>query len=194
MLLRTLRALGVSPTVAGKLVVHFWPDKFAPIFRAAQRSVVYDPSPNDVVVYLGGTTLMSGSWSSEADFPGVRNINSCTLGKLPGHVSAWMAMEPNDPGALPPRMLIVNLSARLRQFHTALAKTDSEELIAERQGVATVAPEAERQCAVVIGASVRASGANELKGFKQAETDLRGPLQAREETVDCTYVARVKNS
>jgi hypothetical protein len=74
--------------------------------------------------------LMSGGWSSISDFPGVPNVNHCTLGKLPDHVTAWMTRgSPND--TLPPRMLVVNLSSRLRQFHTALAKTFTEELIAE---------------------------------------------------------------
>jgi hypothetical protein len=109
--------LSFSPTVAGKLVIRHWAKKFAPIFREAQGTVIRDPGPDDVILYMGGVHLMSGSWSSERDFPGVPNINHCTLRKLPDHIKAWMDNAPQS------RMLITNLSARLRQFHTALTET-----------------------------------------------------------------------
>jgi hypothetical protein len=119
--------LGISPTVAGKLVIAYWAKKFAPIFRAAQGTVVRVPGPDDVILYLGGVHLMSGSWSSESDFPGVPNINHITVRKLPDHVLSWM------DDAQRSRMLITNLSARLRQFHTALSVSHMTELEADKK-------------------------------------------------------------
>jgi hypothetical protein len=112
-----LSELGISPTVAGKLVIRYWSKKFAPIFKAAQGTATQKPGLDDVILYLGAVHLMSGSWSSERDFPGVPNINHCRLRELPDHMRAWM----DDPPLS--RMLITNLSARLRQFHGALAES-----------------------------------------------------------------------
>jgi hypothetical protein len=112
-----LSELGISPTVAGKLVIRYWSKKFAPIFKAAQSTTNHKPGLDDVILYLSAVHLMSGSWSSQRDFPGVPNINHCRLCELPDHMRAWM----DDP--LRSRMLITNLSARLRIFHEALAKT-----------------------------------------------------------------------
>ena len=109
--------LGISPTVAGKLVIRYWSKKFSPIFKAAQGTVMQNPGLDDVILYLGGVHLMSGSWSPGPAFPGLPNVNHCTFRKLPDHVRSWMEDAPLS------RMLITNLSARLRQFHTALAET-----------------------------------------------------------------------
>jgi len=124
-----LAELGVSPTTVGKLVVSLWDDKFAPIFRAAQRTTVDPPSPDDVVLLCGGVHLMSGNWSTGAGFPGVPSIDHCTVRKLPDRVVGWMRMTARDRQA--PRLLIVNLSERLRQFHTALAASNKDDLITE---------------------------------------------------------------
>jgi hypothetical protein len=123
-----LAELGISLTTTAKLVTSYWAKKLAPIFRAAQGTVIHDPSLDDVILYLGAVHLMSGSWSSESDFPGVPNVNHCTLRKLPIHMKAWM----DDPARS--RMLITNLSARLRQFHTALCDSYNTELRTERAG------------------------------------------------------------
>ena len=117
--------LGISPTVAGKLVIRYWSKIFeagsvgmnAAIFKAAQGTVMQNPGLDDVILYLGGVHLMSGSWSPGPVFPGVPNVNHCTFRKLPDHVRSWMEDAPLS------RMLITNLSARLRQFHTALAES-----------------------------------------------------------------------
>ena len=113
-----LTELGLSPTTAGELITGHW-DLFEPIFRDAQASVVRDPGPDDIVLCIGGVHLMSGSWAPKSGFPGVPSIQGCTLRKLPDRVMAWMWMTANDPAA--PRLLIVNLSERLRQFHNALS-------------------------------------------------------------------------
>jgi hypothetical protein len=59
----------------------------------------------------------------------VPNINRCKLKDLPTYIKAWMRMTPNDPA--PPRALIVNLSARLRAFHSALSDAEMDERRAE---------------------------------------------------------------
>jgi len=113
-----LTELGLSPTTAGELITGHW-DLFEPIFRDAQASVVRGPGSDDIVLCIGGVHLMSGSWAPKSGFPGVPSIQGCTLRKLPDRVMAWMWMTANDPAA--PRLLIVNLSERLRQFHNALS-------------------------------------------------------------------------
>lgn len=123
-----LTELGLSPATAGELIAGHWP-AFEPIFRDVQASVVRDPGPDDVVLCIGGVHLMSGSWASKLGFPGVPSIQGCTLRKLPDRVMVWMWMTARDPA--PPRLLIVNLSERLRQFHNALGDACTEDLAAE---------------------------------------------------------------
>jgi hypothetical protein len=118
--------LGISPTIAAKLVIAYWTKKFAPIFRAAQATVIHDADQEDVVLYLGGVHLMSANWSPGSDL-GVPNINHTTVRKLPDHVLSWM------DDAQRSRMLITNLSARLRQFHTALSVSHMTELEADKK-------------------------------------------------------------
>jgi len=114
-----LAELGVSPTTVGKLVASLWDKKFARIIRAAQNTTDHAPGPDDIAICVGGVHLMSGNWSPGSGFPGVPSIDHCTLRQLPGRVMGWMQMTAGDRQA--PRLLIVNLSERLRQFHTALA-------------------------------------------------------------------------
>ena len=112
-----LTEFGLSSITAGELITGHWA-AFEPIFRDAQASVVRDPGPDDVVLCLGGIHLMSGSWAPKLGFPGVPSIQGCTLRKLPDRVMVWMWMTARDAAA--PRLLMVNLSERLRQFHNAL--------------------------------------------------------------------------
>ena len=121
-----LAELGISPTTVAELINGHW-DLFEPIFRDAQGSVLRDPGPDDVALCLGGVRLMSGNWAPESGFPGVPSVQGCTLRQLPDRVAAWMRMTAS-------RLLIVNLSARLRQFHGALGHAYTEELVAERTG------------------------------------------------------------
>ena len=113
-----LTELGLSPITAGELITGHW-DLFEPIFRDAEASVVRGPGPDDIVLCIGGVHLMTGSWAPKSGFPGVPSIQGCTLRRLPDRVMAWMWMTANDPTA--PRLSIVNLSERLRQFHNALS-------------------------------------------------------------------------
>lgn len=112
-----LTEFGLSSTTACALITGHWP-AFEPIFRDAQASVVHDPGPNDVVLCIGGIHLMSGNWAPKLGFPGVPNIQGCRLRKLSDRVTVWMWMTARDAAA--PRLLIVNLSERLRQFHNEL--------------------------------------------------------------------------
>jgi hypothetical protein len=52
----------------------------------------------------------------------------------------WMKMGPHDP--VPPRAVILNLSERLRRFHTALVELHLPELAAQKadKGEARGAP------------------------------------------------------
>jgi hypothetical protein len=120
-----LAELGVSPTTAAKVVMDQWANRFAPAFRAAQRTMIHDPGMDDVVLYLSAH-VMSSNWAPEAGFPGFPTINHCTLRKLPDKVMDAMGVD----GA--PRILAVNLSRRLRAFHAALAKSHLDELAGEQ--------------------------------------------------------------
>jgi hypothetical protein len=122
--------LGIPPATAVSLVNTYWESKLKAIIGAAERGVVHEEPPgNDVIIHLGGVSLRTGSLRGER-FPGVPNINQCKFSELPSYIKQWMAMTPSDP--VPPRALVVNLSARLRTFHSALADAYMDELRAER--------------------------------------------------------------
>jgi hypothetical protein len=105
-----LAELGVAPGVALKLVEDLWDRRIRPIFLQAEA--VKKPGDDDIVLHMGGVSLMVGGWASA-----VPNINRSPLRKLPADMAQWMKMD-DDP--LPPRAVVVNLSARLRRFHAAL--------------------------------------------------------------------------
>lgn len=115
---------GVPPATAVGLVNRYWESKLKAICRDAERNnpAIRGGQPikpaDDIVVHLGGFSLRTGLLRGER-FPGVPNVNRCKLSELPGYIEAWMMMTPDDP--VPPRALIVNLSAQLRRFHDALA-------------------------------------------------------------------------
>jgi hypothetical protein len=129
--------LGVPPATVAALIANYWESKLNTICLDAERNNAgvrggkpIDPG-DDVLVYLGGVSLRTGSlkgaWS-----PSIPNINRCKLRDLPLHMVQWMKMDPEDnPADLPPRALVVNLSARLRTFHAALLRPHMDELRAE---------------------------------------------------------------
>jgi hypothetical protein len=122
--------LGIPPATAVALVDTYWEAKLKKIIADAERVVEREePRGNDVIIHLGGVGLRTGPLKGER-FPGVPNINSCRLSELPKYVTQWMAMRPDDP--VPPRALVVNLSARLRAFHAEFAKTFLEDALADR--------------------------------------------------------------
>ena len=123
--------LGIPPATAVSLVDTYWDSKLKAIMGAAEWGILHEEPPgNDVIIHLGGVSLRTGSLRGE-EFPGVPNINRCKLSGLPDTIKRWMAMNRDD--LVPPRALIVNLSARLRDFHTALADAHMDELRAERR-------------------------------------------------------------
>jgi len=137
--LQKLGALGAQARVgrgAVGLVDRYWESKLKAICRDAERNNPairggQPPEPDDdIVVHLGGVSLRTGLLRGE-QFPGVPNINRCKLSELPYYIEQWMRMTPDDP--VPPRALVVNLSARLRGFHRALADAHMNELHAEHR-------------------------------------------------------------
>lgn len=121
--------LGIPPATAVALVDTYWQPKLKEIIADAERVVGRkEPSSNDVIIHLGGVSLRTGPLKGER-FPGVPNINRCKLSELPKYIAQWMAMTPNDP--VPPRALVLNLSARLRAFHAEFAKSYLDDALNE---------------------------------------------------------------
>jgi hypothetical protein len=123
--------LGVPPATAVSLIERHWKAELEPIVHAAGIGFAYEvPRGKDVILGLIGVGFRTGSLRGEKS-PVVSNIEQCSLDDLPAAMNRWMKGKPNDPA--PPRALVVNLSARLRAFHGALADTYMDELAAERR-------------------------------------------------------------
>jgi hypothetical protein len=121
--------LGLAPSTAVSLVDSHWKTKLKAIVDAAETGLVRDePTGKDVILYLGGVSLRTGSLRGEA-VPGVPGIGCCSLDELPIALKQWMAMTLTAP----PRALVVNLSGRLRAFHNALADAHMEDPRPERR-------------------------------------------------------------
>jgi hypothetical protein len=117
--------LGISPTIASRWVVDHW-DEFVPIFRAAQRTVIYDPSDRDIILGLVGVHLMSHSWATPVGkLPGVPIVDYCTIGDLPKQMPRWMKKAASS------RVLVTDLSRALRAFHQPFGEEYLAELTAE---------------------------------------------------------------
>jgi hypothetical protein len=130
--------LGLPPATAVALVGTYWDSKLKKICDEAERNnpAVHGGQPidpgDDTIIYLGGVSLRTGSLKG-ARSPSIPNINTCKLRELPTHIVTWMEMDPDDnPADLPPRALLLNLSARLRAFHRGLAAAHMIELQSER--------------------------------------------------------------
>jgi hypothetical protein len=124
--------LGVSPAEVLDLITVAWDRSLRKIFDKAEQALIkYEPGPDDIILHIGGVSMMKNGWSNT-----VPNVNSCSLRQLPDYVARWMRMNPEDPypSNLPPRALIVNLSARLRSFHAAFADSHMRALAAENAG------------------------------------------------------------
>jgi hypothetical protein len=111
-----LLEFGIAPSVVLELVEARWERRLRAIFRDAEAAVSHDPGPADVILHMGGVSLLGNAFTDT-----VPNINSCPLHRLADQMTMWMRMSPDDPAGLPPRALVVNLSMRLRAFHAALA-------------------------------------------------------------------------
>jgi hypothetical protein len=129
--------LGVPPATTAALIANYWESKLKAICSDAERNnpavrggEPIDPG-DDIVLYLGGVSLRTGSLKG-AQSPSIPNLNRCKLRDLPRHIVQWMKMDPHDNAAdLPPRALVVNLSARLRAFHAAFNRPYMDELRGE---------------------------------------------------------------
>jgi hypothetical protein len=99
----------LSPTTVLLLVRDFWDKRLREIFLKAERASVRETP--DVVLILGGLTAMDGP--EEA----VPSINDTTMDKL----SQSLPLALDGKSGLPSRVVLVNLSERLRRFHTALS-------------------------------------------------------------------------
>ena len=110
-----LAEYGVTPAVQAALVARYWKPVLGGIFRSAERAVT--TGKPDVFLYIRGSALMSAAWNKEphrfADVPYIGKFTSADV----GHVLEWL--EKDEP--TPPRLSIVNLSARLRMLNKALA-------------------------------------------------------------------------
>ena len=119
-----LAEVGAPPAVILSLIANWWTKKLMPIFAAAERDIMTTgPGPNDVVLILVGLQFRSGALTGAEPAP---SIGKCTLGQLPPTMA--MALQDRRDG-LPPRVLAVNLTARLRAFHRGLSAAwlDEEE-------------------------------------------------------------------
>jgi hypothetical protein len=119
--------LGLAPSVIIGLVKSMWTRRLRKIFETAAAALVHhDAGPDDVIMHFGGVHLLGDALADA-----VPAVNACSLRDLPGNISMWMTMMPDDPAGLPPRAIVINLSMRLRAFHRALAASYLDDLRAE---------------------------------------------------------------
>jgi hypothetical protein len=132
-----LLEFGVSPAEVLDLIKVAWDRSLRKIFDKAEQTIECEPGQDDVIMHLGGVSMLKAGWSDT-----VPNVNSCSLRQLPDYVARWMSLNPDDPypSNLPPRALIVNLSARLRSFHEAFADSHMRALAAEKANKSTDRP------------------------------------------------------
>jgi hypothetical protein len=121
-----LLEFGVARLMVLLIVEKHWDPQLNKIFADAELAAMLDPGAHDVVLYVAGARLME-----EALCGIVPSVESCRLGELPALMPRWLA--PDDPVALPPRLMVANLSARLRAFHNTFADAYVAELLDERR-------------------------------------------------------------
>jgi hypothetical protein len=137
-----LLELGLPPAVAVGLISRNWESKLKAIIGVAQEAfglVPEKPRGDDVMLCLVGGGFRTASLRGETG-PSVPIIERTTLDELAAAMRLWMTTPLDDgvrPPALddpaPPRVLVVNLSARLRAFHAALGVEYLAEAVAERR-------------------------------------------------------------
>ena len=96
---------GIAPAIILRLINDYWDRRLRPIFRKAEQAAMF-PAPrntNDEVLALN-LALLAGE---------VIGINHTTLDKV-GHLATFALESESHP---PVRILILNLSSRLRTFH-----------------------------------------------------------------------------
>ena len=102
-----LMQLGMPPSAILRLIADFWDSKLRAVFARAETAIVDQSS--DVILVLAGVSLAFGAEP-------IPNINHITADKLMQRLTLAL-----DGEELPPRALLVNLTAQLRKFHTSLA-------------------------------------------------------------------------
>jgi hypothetical protein len=125
------------------IVRNLWEPRLRKIFQDAEDAIEEEPkgaTSNDIILHLGGIRLMVDGWSDA-----VPNVNSCPLHKLPDKMKMWMSLWPDDPSGLPPRVIVTNLSMRLRAFHDAFSKSYLEDALAERRAALAAKPQRKAQ-------------------------------------------------
>ena len=118
---------GLSPAVILALVKADWDreDGLRDIFFRAGADIGVERSPpsDDVILYIDQPAMMTCGWAGK-----LPAVGSCRLSELPRKISEWM-----QPTALLPRMIIVNLGARLRRFHRELVEVNEQDMAAEHR-------------------------------------------------------------
>jgi hypothetical protein len=107
----------------------YWESTLWPIIYAAARPIGLhpeEPEGKDTVLFLGGGSLRTDNLRGEKG-PVMPIIDRCSLDELPAAMRQWMTTTPNARG------LVVNLSARLRAFHSALADANLDDALADRR-------------------------------------------------------------
>jgi hypothetical protein len=112
-----LAELGAPPAVQLKLVAELWERHIERIFRKADALSARGASGDDVVLLMAGVSLMVEAWTTGA----VPNVQHCPLREVANRVGLALQASGDTEDALQPRILAVNLTARLRRFHNALA-------------------------------------------------------------------------
>jgi hypothetical protein len=108
-----LAELGVSPAVQLRLVEELWNPRIRRIFEVAEARPT---RKDDTVLLMIGVSLMVKAWTGA-----VPNVQACSLRELADRLTLGMQEPPSDDDSLDPRVMAVNLTARLRRFHGALA-------------------------------------------------------------------------
>jgi hypothetical protein len=107
-----LTAWNIAPSLILELVRDFWDNKLRAIFSAAESAITHPTDGGDIaLVLIGGDQMFRSRPSATAlrlTHAPLRELRQCM----------GLAMRDNP---LPARAVVVNLSARLRRFHTALA-------------------------------------------------------------------------
>ena len=111
-----LAELGVTPAVQLKLVAELWDKRIREIFSKAETVKQPAGGGDDVILLMVGVSLMVEAWTGA-----VPNINDTTFRKLPSKAALALRRPRRKDDPLLPRVLAVNLSARLRRFHEALS-------------------------------------------------------------------------
>jgi hypothetical protein len=109
-----MHEFGTPPQLVLETVADLWDRRICGIFERAATATMAPPGDDDIVMVLGSNSLMVGAWTSTAKT--LPNVNGFPLHKLNDNLKLVMLHD-----KLPQRAVVVNLSARLRRFHAALA-------------------------------------------------------------------------